>query len=141
MLKKIGIDLQLDVVEPAVFHFSVRKGAFQLFSSRWVGISDGSILYSTLRSGQPQNRVGYNNPKMDAILDQAVHEMDPKKRLPLIQESQELLAADLPYFPLWYWKNILILRKGMKRNGTQEITPNDLSLSGALELLTEIPPL
>lgn len=130
-LGKIGIDVDIDVVEPAVFLASVRKGAFELYSSRWLGISDGSILFRTLRSGRPDNRAGYSDPAMDRLLDEANSEIDLKKRAALLAQAQERMADELPYFPLWYWKTTAILRKGL--TGLDK-----LSLSGAIEPLTHL---
>ncbi len=132
-LKKIGIDLIIDVVEPAVFFASIRKGACQLYSSRWLGVADGSILYRTLRTAQLSNRGQYHNPEVDRLLDQAIVELDLSKRAALLRKAQEIASKDLPFFPLWYWKNALILRKGI-----DGITADQLSLSGALEPLTHL---
>jgi peptide/nickel transport system substrate-binding protein len=118
MLKKVGIQLDLQMVDPAVFFASIRKGHFQLYSSRWVGVSDASILGRTLQSKQADNRVHYQN----AEVDRALLDLNPKN-LTFIQNQ---MAKDLPYFPLWFWSNSLIMRKeirGMDRS--------DLSLSGS----------
>ena len=127
MLRKIGIELTLDVVEPAVFLASIRKGAFQIYSSRWVGVADGSILYRTLRTGQNNNRVGYENAEMNQWLDQAMSEMDLVKRTAVLKKVQLKMAEDLPYFPLWYWGNTVITKKGIGG-----LNSADLSLSGGL---------
>lgn len=139
VLRKIGIKVSIESVEPAVFLASIKKGAFQLYSSRWIGISDASILYRTLRAGQLDNRVGYDNSIMNDLLDRAITEIDLDKRRPLMQKAQALMAEDLPYFPLWFWNNSIIIRKGL--TGLQA---KDLSLSGAYEPLTHLrrePPL
>jgi peptide/nickel transport system substrate-binding protein len=131
MLSKIGIDLVVDVVEPAVFLASVKKGNFQLYSSRWLGVADGSILYRTLYSTNPGNRGGYSNAALDRILDQAVSEMDDKKRIALMKRVQEIAADDLPFMPLWFWDTTMIVRKGA--TFFSGLKPENLSLSGALE--------
>ena len=133
MLERVGIHIIIDMVEPAVFSASVRKGAYQLYQSRWIGVADASILYRTLRSGQPDNRAGYSNPEMDKLLDAAVTETDLERRLPFVQKAQTLMAEDLPYFPLWHWSNLLVVRKGL-----QGVTAADLSLSGGYEPLTHL---
>lgn len=132
-LRKVGIKIIIDVVEPAVFLSTVRKGNFQLYSSRWLGISDGSILYRTLHSTQPDNRVSYRNPKVDKLLEQAMAEPDLSRRIRFLREVQDQMMEDLPYFPLWYWNNGLIMRKDLAG-----IEASDLSLSGALEPLARI---
>jgi ABC-type transport system substrate-binding protein len=68
---------------------------------------------------------------MDQILEKAITELDPAKRIPLMQEVQEIAARDLPYFPLWFWNEGLLVRKNDP--GLMKIQPEDLSLSGALE--------
>lgn len=133
MLKKIGIDVVLDVVETAVFFASIRTGAFQLYASRWLGIADGSILYRTLRSGEHNNRARYVNAKLDEILDVAVKETDFKRRVALLKEAQIIMGEDLPYFPLWYWNNTVILS-----NNVGGLDPERISLSGGLEPLTHL---
>jgi len=133
-LKKIGIALDLDVVEPAVFQSSVRKGAYQLHSSRWIGVADASILYRTLHSKQSNNRWGYKSAEMDALLDRAMAEGDDRKRAALFKSVQTKAAEDLPFVPLWYWNNALIVRKDLEAEGRRV----KISLSGALEPLTVI---
>lgn len=133
MLGRIGIRLVIDVVEPAVFFASIRKGAFQMFASRWLGVADGSILYNTLHTGHALNRVAYSDPEMDRLLEAAALEPKVQARLPLLRRVQEKMAEDLPYLPLWYWNTALITRKGITG-----LTANELSISGALEPLTRL---
>lgn len=134
-LRKVGIELRLEVVEPAVFLASVRKGAFQLYTSRWVGVADGSIFYRTLRSGQTNNRAKYEDAEMDRLLDQAQSTGDLTQRKPVLAKIQAKMAQDLPYLPLWYWNNALVLRKDL----ASEYSAERLSLSGGLEPLGLLP--
>ena len=132
-LRKVGIQLNLDPVEPTVFLASIRKGAFQMYSSRWVGVSDASILYRTLHTGESNNRAHYHNKETDQLLDLAATEMDLAKRTVLMKQVQQRMTADLPYFPLWYWNTTLIVRKEFTG-----LDPGQLSLSGGLRPLTQL---
>lgn len=96
-LRRIGIELTLDVVEPAVYFSSVRKGAFDLCSSRWIGVSDASILYRTLASGNPDNRGSYSSPETDALLQDAIGQPDLSQRRAILAKVQAKVAQDLPY--------------------------------------------
>jgi ABC-type transport system substrate-binding protein len=126
--KKIGVQLDLDVVEPAVLLQAARKGDFEIYSSRWLGVADGSILFRTLRSGHPDNRVKYSNAEVDQWLDVAMQETDSKLRTALLRKVQIKMMEDLPYFPLWYWNNTLIYEKNLKLPN-----PFQFSLSGSFE--------
>lgn len=131
-LSKVGIELIVRVVEPAVFLASIKKGAFQLFSSRWIGVIDASLLYRTLHSREKNNRVFYQDKTMDQWLEKARSEPSPEKRNRILNKIQTKMAKDLPYFPLWYWNNALLIRKERAGNFKAEY----LSLKGALEPLT-----
>ncbi|MBC7692298.1 MAG: ABC transporter substrate-binding protein [Methylotenera sp.] len=133
MLSKVGVELTLEVIEPAVFLNLIKKGAFQLYSSRWIGVADASILSRTLRSNQPNNRAHYVSKEMDALLDQAAQEVDLAKRNPILKKAQEKMMQDLPYFPLWFWTNAVILG-----NRVTGLEAQDISLSGGLVPLTHL---
>lgn len=133
MLARVGIRLVVDVVEPAVFISSVRKGAYQLYSSRWLGVADGSILYSTLHTGQTLNRAGYSNPELDRLLDEALVHARLADRLPLLAQVQTRMMEELPYFPLWYWNTTLITNRRVA-----PVDPQTLSASGALDPLSQL---
>jgi ABC-type transport system substrate-binding protein len=133
--KKLGVSLKLEVVEPAVFLASIRKGAFQLSLGRWIGVADSSILERTLRSSSTNNRAGYKNPKMDLLLDQAAAAPTLEERKAVSQKVQNLMLEDLPYFPLWFWKNALIYDKNLEGLSAQQ-----LSRSGGLMPLFDLRP-
>ena len=133
MLGRIGIRLELEVVEPAVFLQSVRKGNFEMYSSRWLGVSDGSLLYRTLDSKSPDNRVSYKNPRMDQLLEKAEAELEPNRRTELLHEAQKIMADELPYFPLWFWHAGVVIRRD--HPVLSKIRAEDLSVTGALEPL------
>jgi peptide/nickel transport system substrate-binding protein len=130
MLGRIGIAIELDAVETSVFFASIRKGAFQMYISRWVGVSDGSIYRTTLYTGQPDNRVRYSDPQMDAWLDASLREVDPAKRKAILARVQEKMLDELPYFPLWFWTNALTFRDTILPP-----KPESIPLSGAYDFL------
>ena len=57
------------------------------------------------------NRGYYSNPKVDALIDRARREVDPKVRKPIYAELQQILAEELPYIDLWYLDNVLVHNK------------------------------
>ncbi len=130
MLKKIGIELELEVSEQAVFLAKIIQGQFQMYSSRWVGVSDTSILYRTMHSKNPLNRVRYADQEMDRVLEKMMAEPDAKKRSELAFVAQRKMLDDLPYVPLWYWNYTLILKK---HADWPEFSPDQISGTGSLE--------
>lgn len=133
MLGKIGVELTLEVVEPAVFFASIRKKAFELYTSRWVGVSDGSIFYRTLFSRSLDNRASYSSAEMDALLEASESDISPEKHSEILAQIQKKMVDDLPYLPLWYWNTAAVFRKELKG-----LHAEDLSLCGSLEPLTHL---
>ncbi len=126
MLGKIGVALDMDPVEPSVFLASIRKGNFQIYMSRWSGVSDGSIYQRSLRTGARENRIGYSDPLMDRWIRDSLTELDLPKRKALLEKIQLRMLEELPYFPLWHWTNSLI-----HRDTIVPPAPTELSLSGS----------
>jgi len=111
-LRQVGIALEIRSFEWGTFFSDIRKGNFQLYSLTWVGIQDPDIYYYAFHSGQvpPQgaNRGGYRNPELDRLVEKGRREPSRRKRKEIYRKVQVLLARDLPVFPLWINRNILV---------------------------------
>jgi peptide/nickel transport system substrate-binding protein len=111
-LREVGIALDIRSFEFATFFSDVTHGAFQMYGLRWIGGNeDPDIFYAFHSSRFPPNgtnRAFYSNPQLDALIDQARREVDPRVRKPLYAEVQRILADDLPYINLWYLDNVLV---------------------------------
>jgi len=111
-LREAGIALDIRSFEFATFFSDVTHGAFQMYGLRWIGGNeDPDIFYAFHSSRFPPNgtnRAFYLNPKVDALIDKARREINPKVRKPLYAEVQRVLAEDLPYINLWYFDNVLV---------------------------------
>ena len=60
------------------------------------------MLYILFHSKGYANSTGYNNPKMDALLDEARGTGDLAVRKPLYSEVQKILIEDIPNVPLFF---------------------------------------
>jgi peptide/nickel transport system substrate-binding protein len=121
-LREVGIVLEVRSYEFATFFADVQKGAFQLYSLRWIGGNqDPDIFEYVFESSsippKRANRGFYSNPRVDELLAQARKEIDQEKRKQLYFEVQRILANDLPYINLWYFDNVIAYRprvRGLK---------------------------
>jgi peptide/nickel transport system substrate-binding protein len=112
-LRDVGIVLDIRSFEFATFYSDVQKGAFQLYSLRWIGGNEDPDIFEALfhsASVPPKrfNRGYYSNPKMDALIEAGRRELDHAKRRAIYADVQRMLAQDLPYINLWYYDNVLI---------------------------------
>ena len=118
-LRGVGIALDIRSFEPATFLADVQHGAFQMYGLRWIGGNEDPDIFeyafhSSKFPPNGANRNYYSNPKIDALIDEARREVDPKRRKPLYAEVQAILANDLPYVNLWYLDNVLVHTKRVR---------------------------
>ncbi|HLK32040.1 MAG TPA: ABC transporter substrate-binding protein [Terriglobales bacterium] len=112
-LRAIGIALDIRTFEFATFFSDVTKGAFQLYSLRWIGGNDDPdifehVFYSTNTPPKGANRSYYDNPAVDKLIDRGRQELEEQKRKQDYAQIQRLVAGDLPYINLWYLDNVLV---------------------------------
>jgi peptide/nickel transport system substrate-binding protein len=115
-LREVGIALDIRSFEFATFFADVTHGVFQMYGLRWIGGNeDPDIFEYAFHSAKfppnGANRGFYSNPRVDALIDQARREVDPKVRKPLYAELQKIVADEVPYINLWYLDNVLVHNK------------------------------
>jgi ABC-type transport system substrate-binding protein len=111
--RAIGVALDIKTYEFATFFSDVQKGAFQLYSLRWIGGNNDPDMFqyafhSSFTPPAGANRSHYSNPEVDRLIDAGRREIDPRKRKLLYARIQQLLAEDLPYLDLWYLDNVVV---------------------------------
>jgi peptide/nickel transport system substrate-binding protein len=112
-LTAVGIRVERRSYEWGTFYGDVKAGNFQLYSLRWVGITDPDQLHYIFHSASVPpagaNRGRYANPEVDRLLDASRRETDPAARRELLVAAQRLIAADCVYVSLWYPDDIFAL--------------------------------
>ncbi len=112
-LARVGIALDLRSYEFATFYADVTRGAFQMYSLRWIGGNEQPDIFSyvfSTKSFSPKgaNRGHYSNARLDALLDDGAASSDSTRRRADYAEAQQILARDLPAFNLWYIDTVVV---------------------------------
>jgi peptide/nickel transport system substrate-binding protein len=112
-LARVGIALDLRSFEFATFYSDVTRGAFQMYSLRWIGGNEQPDIFSYAFltanfSPKGANRGHYSNGQLDALLTDATENEDRERRRADYVEAQQILARDLPAFNLWYVDTIVV---------------------------------
>jgi peptide/nickel transport system substrate-binding protein len=119
-LREVGIALDIRTFEFATFFADVTSGDFQLYSLRWIGGNEDPDIFeyafhSNRFPPKGANRGFYSNPRVDSLIDRARREIDQNTRKKLYDEVQEILAQDVPYINLWYFDNVLVHTRRMRK--------------------------
>jgi peptide/nickel transport system substrate-binding protein len=118
-LREVGIELDIHTFEFATFFSDITKGAYQLYSLRWVGGNLDPDIFDYIfatKSFAPKraNRTFYSNPKVDVLIQQSRTTLDQQQRKLLFDQIQQIVAEDLPYINLWYYDNIIVHTRRVK---------------------------
>jgi peptide/nickel transport system substrate-binding protein len=118
-LARVGIALDLRSYEYATFYSDVTRGAFQMYSLKWIGGNEQPDIFSVYAtenfSPQGLNRSHYSNPRLDALLDDARQSADAARRRADYVEAQQILARDLPAINLWYRDTVVVHSRRLTR--------------------------
>lgn len=112
-LRQVGIALDVRTYEFASFFSDITRGAFQLYTLRWLGGNEQPDIFgyafSTARiPPKGGNRGHYMNPALDTLVSDAAETPDQQKRIEDYHKIQQILASDLPAINLWYLDTVMV---------------------------------
>ncbi len=100
-LAKVGIKMNIKLLEWNTFITKLDESQFDAVVLAWSGgsvdLDPKQIWHSASAVKGGSNFIGYKNPEVDRLIDQARGEMDKQKRLPLLREVYRKIAEDAPY--------------------------------------------
>jgi oligopeptide transport system substrate-binding protein len=106
-LKAIGIETEFDSADFPVYLKQLDEGKHQIARLGW--IADYPIaynfLYALFQSESGDNKAFYNNPAVDAGINEGVAIVDGAARVAKWQEINATIGADNPVAPLMFYKH------------------------------------
>jgi peptide/nickel transport system substrate-binding protein len=133
-LYDIGIALDVRSFEFATFFADIAKGAFQMYTLRWLGGNEDPDIfrYAYATASTPPhgaNRGYYSNPALDALIATAALTPSESDRAALYKQIQQVLARELPAINLWYLDTVIVHNR--------RLSNIKLSSSGTYDFLRE----
>jgi peptide/nickel transport system substrate-binding protein len=108
MAAEAGFDLHIRATEFATTLTLSEQGDYQALLIGWSGRVDiDGNVYAFLHSHQAQNDIGYANPTVDGLLDQARGLTGVTQRKALYAQLMTQEEQDLPITYLWTPRNIV----------------------------------
>lgn len=112
--REVGVDLELRSFEFGTFYSDIVRGAFQVYTLRWVGGANQDpeifeyVFDSKSFAPRRANRSYYTNPRVDAWIEEGRNTLDQEKRKAIYAGIQRQILHDAPYIDLWYFDNVLV---------------------------------
>ena len=133
--QNLGVEVKLEPLEPRAFAATVMQGQFMIVPMGWGADypDPDSWLPQNFGTEGGSNFAGYSNAEFDALVQQAVAEPDPEKRLALWSQAQQLLVDDAAAIFVSYRERVRLVKPYVKN---LILTGMDAGLDGEL-FLTE----
>jgi oligopeptide transport system substrate-binding protein len=133
--ENLGVNVKLEPLEPRAFAATVMQGQFMIVPMGWGADypDPDSWLPQNFGTDGGSNFAGYSNAEFDALVQQAVAEPDPEKRLALWSQAQQLLVDDAAAIFVSYRERVRLVKPYVKN---LILTGMDAGLDGEL-FLTE----
>src|SRR5690606_17096092 len=85
----------------------------QAFSAGWIMDypDPEDILDIKFHTESSLNDIGYSNPEVDALLEEARVEQNPERRLGLYRDIERLLLQEAAWLPLYFGVNHVVVKE------------------------------
>jgi peptide/nickel transport system substrate-binding protein len=98
MLKQVGIEMKIDAMSNAASLTKYQMNEHHIGRLGEINSDPGVMAYPVhsrnIKGGTQGNRSRYSNPEIDAQLDAAAKEIDPKKRLQMYEALQKAVTEE-----------------------------------------------
>jgi len=117
-LQKINVSLDIEPVSPADAYSRIVQKKTNWTHTRWTQRADpNGLLYILFHSKGHANTTGYNNPKVDELLDQAAAIYDTERRRALYYAAERTITDDVPYVFLNYTAEFAVMNRKVQNWG------------------------
>ena len=114
MLRRAGLEAQLEVLEWTTQLDNYYQGNFQLMAFGYSGRTDPALAYEAVLGPKSQSAFfQWDNPSASELLDRATRIADPAARDALFCEMHRLMLADAPFVNLFNHYGIDAARSGV----------------------------
>lgn len=100
----LGIDVSTRNEEWGSYLSSQRQLKYDVVRRSWIGdYLDPNTFLDLFLTGGGNNNTGWGDPRYDQLIQDAKSEVDPERRIAMLREAEELLMAEGPVLPLFFY--------------------------------------
>lgn len=109
--KNLGIDVEVNSAEWAVFYEDVLNGNYDVCAMGWTADYTHPMSFMPLLVTDDANNLGfYSNSEYDALVAQAEAETDASKCAEILLQAQDVAMEEYPFINLYYKNNNYLMK-------------------------------
>ncbi len=114
--QNLGVEISVRQVETDRLIYNLKQEKDEMFTLGWIADypDPHNFLDVLFYTGSEVNIGEYNNPALDALLDQAAVEQNGTDRLAMYQQAEQLVVDDAACVPLWHNTNHILVKPYVK---------------------------
>jgi peptide/nickel transport system substrate-binding protein len=133
--RQLGIEATVTGLEFNAFVEKVqRQKDFDVTMGSFTSGLDPDGVKSQVKSDGTQNSTGYNNPRVDELIEQGAVEQDDRRRKEIYDEIQRIVISDLPAYYMTTLKNFTAFDNRVK--GVEPLKGGDLLTENNMQIVT-----
>ncbi|HTR97511.1 MAG TPA: peptide ABC transporter substrate-binding protein, partial [Candidatus Acidoferrales bacterium] len=102
--RTLHVPVELENQDWASYMDAVTNLRYAVARRSWIGdYLDPNAFLEPLRSGDGNNRTGWSDPRYDALLRDASHELDASRRFKLLARAESLAVEQAPFLPIYHY--------------------------------------
>ncbi len=116
--RQLGVKCRLREEETKVQATHLQEHDFMVARGNWYGdYGDPTTFLDLHRTGNSNNDRNYSNPAFDELMDRADRELDPEKRMLLLEQADAMtINEELPLLPLFHQVTLYMYDPAELRN-------------------------
>ena len=130
--RNLQLEIKLNNKEWKTYLQDVDTLSYDIARAGWIGdFNDPMTFLDMFESDNGNNDTGWASAAYDQLLDDARNEVDPKKRLDILQRAEQMLLEDGPVIPIYFYTS-----HGLKAAALKGFEPHnrDIHLIKYMEL-------
>ena len=113
--EELNIDVRLENQEWKVYLDTQNNLNYDLSRSAWIGdFMDPVTFLSMWTTGNGNNNTNWGNPKFDALIEQAARTGDPKARLDILHQAEDLFLSEAPVVLVYWYTNTYLIQPSVQ---------------------------
>jgi len=113
--EELNIDVGLENQEWKVYLDTQNNKNYDVSRSAWIGdFMDPVTFLSMWTTGNGNNNTNWGNPKFDAYIEQAARTGDPKARLEILHQAEDLFLSESPVVLVYWYTNAYLLQPSVQ---------------------------
>lgn len=111
----LNIAVELQNMEWGSFLDKVQQTDYQVARAGWIAdYPDPNTFLDMWVTDGPQNNTNWSNRQYDQLIADAARETDPKQRLQILRQAEQIWVDELPAIPMYFYTSVNLVKPNVR---------------------------